>query len=370
MNLLEYQGKELLKKYAIFVPNSFLMSYKNLPLKASKGSFSLSFPLILKSQVATGNRKKSGGIIEIKSHDDLSSSSKKMFQTKIDGLLPTELLAEEKINYQTEIYISFSYDTEKRSPVLSLSKKGGAGVNDACIFPINLIIGLQDFFIRDSLLSAGLPLNEELKNTVKKLWQLFQTENALIAEINPLFLTKDGQCIAGDAKISLDDNYHNPSGRPFLDLPGDIAVIASGGGASMLNIDTLLKAGGKPANYTEYSGNPPAHIVKDLTIKILSKPGLKGCWVVGGTANFTDIYETMSGFIQGLKEIKPRPQFPIVIRRDGPRQAEAFAMLHEAAKNEGFNFSLFGAETSMSESAHHLVKKVSSKILKEKVKKK
>lgn len=113
--------------------------------------------------------------------------------------------------------------------------------------------------------------------------------------------------------------------------------------------------GGNPANYVEYSGNPPASVVEELTIKVLSRPGLKGCWVVGGTANFTDIYETMLGFVQGLRKIQPKPSYPIVIRRDGPRQKEAFAMLKEVAEKEGYDFHLFGPETPMSESARIMV---------------
>ena len=164
----------------------------------------------------------------------------------------------------------------------------------------------------------------------------------------------------------MDDEKLNPGERRFIELGGDIAILASGGGASLLNIDALLRFGGKPANYTEYSGNPPAELVKELTKRVLSASwrtkGLKGCWVIGGTANFTDIYETMRGFIEGLREIKPKPKYPIVIRRDGPRQEEAFLMLRELAQKEGFDFHLFGSETSMAESARIMVRNAYQKI--------
>ncbi|MBI2003025.1 MAG: hypothetical protein HYS76_00360, partial [Candidatus Wildermuthbacteria bacterium] len=175
------------------------------------------------------------------------------------------------------------------------------------------------------------------------------------AEINPVFQLEDGRCLAGDAKVILDDALARPGYRPFVDLQGDIAVLASGGGASLVNIDALMHFGGRPANYVEYSGNPPASVVDELTMRVLSKPGLKGCWVVGGTANFTDIYETMLGFVQGLRKVRPKPSFPIVIRRDGPRQQEAFLMLKEVGEKEGYDFHVFGPETSMSESARIVV---------------
>ena len=134
-------------------------------------------------------------------------------------------------------------------------------------------------------------------------------------------------------------------------MQGDIAILASGGGASLLNIDTLVLNGGRPANYTEYSGNPPASVVKGITKKVLKKKGLKGCWVIGGTANFTDIYETMRGFIEGLAATHPKPRYPFVIRRDGPRQKEGFEMLSQIAKKRGYNFYLFDSRTPMSETA-------------------
>ncbi|MBI4224901.1 MAG: hypothetical protein HY617_01075 [Candidatus Sungbacteria bacterium] len=351
MNLLEYQGKELLKKYAIPVPDSFLMYPESfLP--------DLSIPFFLKSQVAAGDRNKYGGIVQVESAADFISAKEKLFKTPIAGLKPDVLLAEKKIGYTGELYLSFSYDTRTRAPALSLARQGGSGVAEACVFPIDIVTGLQDFFIRDALLSAGLPLHAELKGIIQKLWRLFESEHALVAEINPLFATGETGYIAGDAKIILDDYHANPEYRPFIDLPGDIAIIASGGGASMLNIDALMHAGGKPANYAEYSGNPPASVVEELTVRILTKPGLKGCWVIGGTANFTDIYETMLGFVAGLRKISPKPDFPIVIRRDGPRREEAFQMLQEVASREGYTFSLFGPEVPMAYTAEYLVKKI------------
>ena len=169
----------------------------------------------------------------------------------------------------------------------------------AHISPVDMLWGVPNFFLRDTLTAAGFPREDitGMSRIVRDLYDLFTKEYALLAEINPLFKTKDGMFIAGDAKIILDDEKYNPGERRFLEMDGDIAVLASGGGASLLNMDALLWYGGKPANYTEYSGNPKGEVVKKLTKRVLGRPGLKGCWVVGGTANFTDIYETLKGFL-------------------------------------------------------------------------
>jgi succinyl-CoA synthetase beta subunit len=157
--------------------------------------------------------------------------------------------------------------------------------------------------------------------------------------------------VAGDAKVVLDNEAAKPVAQRLITMEGDIAVLASGGGASMLCLDMLLNHGGRPANYTEYSGNPKAAVVSKLTRRVLKQPGLRGCWIVGGTANFTDIYETMQGFVHGLRSVSPKPRYPFVIRRDGPRQQEAFAMLRQVSERYGYDFRLYGAETPMDTTA-------------------
>lgn len=344
MKLLEYQGKELFKKYGITVPHSMLF-------EKPAGEVSLQFPVVAKSQVLSGDRKKKGGIHVVEQKEDFLEKLEELFRKEIDGELPQKILVEEKIDFAKEWYLSISYDTEQRIPVIAFSEKGGTGVESAETIPLE--------FHSDSW-SLPLVVPGGLKGTAASLWDLFCKESALLAEINPLFELKDGPpaggFVAGDAKVILDDNIVDPQGRPYLDLPGDIAILASGGGASLLNLDMLMRHGGRPANYVEYSGNPPALVVEELTLRVLSRSGLRGCWTVGGTANFTDIYETLSGFVQGLRKVQPKPIYPIVIRRDGPRQKEAFEMLEKVKKEEGYNFHLYGPETPMSESARIIVK--------------
>ena len=126
----------------------------------------------------------------------------------------------------------------------------------------------------------------------------------------------------------------------FYELDGDIVVLASGGGTSVEALDDLCLLGGKPAVFTEYSGNPTPEKVKGLTKIALMHPGpIHAIWVVGGRANFTDIYETLIGGIMG--GIRETPNFdktiPILIRRAGPRDEEAFATLHKMQSRGGLS---------------------------------
>lgn len=346
MKLYEHEGKELFRKYGIATPRGFVVrSAGELPADIQS--------VYVKAQVRSGDRQKAGGIIAAKNRETTEQALAKLLGKKMGIEVVEAALVEEAVHADKEYYVSFSYDSDTRSPVLSVSPKGGTGIARAHTVPIDLTWGVRSFLLRDALVGAKFPAEDVsgVSRVIEKLWELFTKEYALLAEINPLFKTRAGEFVAGDAKVILDDEKIKPSERRIIEMKGDIAILASGGGASMLNVDALMRAGGRPANYTEYSGNPPAHIVKELTKRVLSKPGLKGCWVVGAAANFTDIYATLSGFLDGLREVKPKPTYPIVIRRDGPRQKEAFAMLREACEKEGFDFHLYGSETPMIETA-------------------
>ncbi len=345
MNLLEYQGKELFRAYGIAIP-------RGQQLFCASDEISFAPPYVLKAQVPISDRKKLGGIVMALTREECETEARKLLQKRLGGFLPESVLVEECIVSAREWYISVSYDGQ--GPVLAFSTKGGSGTVAARVFPVDPFVGPTK--IAHGAFGLDDEKEKSLRALIGKIWKLFQEKNALLVEINPLFQLADGTLVAGDAKVALDDNAMAVSVRPFIELGGDIAVIASGGGASMLCLDMLLKEGGRPANYAEYSGNPPASVVEALAKRALSQPGLAGCWVVGGTANFTDLYETLSGFLAGLRAVNPKPAYPIVIRRDGPRREEAFALIGKAAREEGYNIRLCGPDVSMAESARLLLR--------------
>jgi succinyl-CoA synthetase beta subunit len=347
MRLYEHEGKELFKEYGIPVPESELLT---------RGSASLPFPVVLKAQVRSGDRMKAGGILFAETPEEFTRDACVLQALTIAGEPVEQVLIESKVSSRAEYYVSYSYDGAYDGPILALSAHGGSGIDDATIVPIDIRTGPDDSVLDDACNRADIPAGdrEVLKQVLLDLWKLFFNESVLIAEINPLFATDTG-LIAGDAKVELDDAILDPGTRPFVPMSGNIAVLASGGGASMLAMDALLNAGGDPANYTEYSGNPPAEVVAELTRKVLDRKGLTGCLVVGAAANFTDIEVTLSGFLDGLRSLPEKPTYPIVIRRDGPKRAEAFAMLEEARKNEGYDFHMYDADTSIVESAKIMV---------------
>ncbi len=377
MLLYEFEGKQLFKNCGINVPESQLISGSVNQL------ISIKSPLVLKAQVLSGKRAEGGGIITIDNGQLTINKLKELFGKAVNGEKVERILVEEMVDIEKEYYLSFSYSTQTRGPVLTFGEGGtGAERKGAKTYPVDLIHleGVKAHF------QGVLP--GELVETALKLWEVFTKYDCELAEINPLVVSKDGKVYALDAKVILDDegdfrreekfpernlfgrnptkaeiearkidegDHRGTAGSVYWDLDGDIAVLAAGGGGSVVNMDALIALGGKPADYTEHSGNPPREKLKKLTKILLSKPGLKGLWIVGGTANFTDIYETLMGVVEGLREVTPKPSFPIVIRRGGPNDKKAFEELAEIGKKEGFDFHIYGRETPMTSTAKTMV---------------
>jgi succinyl-CoA synthetase beta subunit len=386
MILYEFEGKKILQDAKVAVPNSELIN-------SSAEKLNLKFPIVLKAQVLSGKRADAGGILFAETDEEAEKSLKTLLGKTINKENVEKVLVEEKLEIAEEYYFSLSYDTETRGPILTISASGGTGIEERAskTYPINPLNS------KESL--EGLDLLGIEKEVIAKLLVPFFEGDLLLLEINPLVKTprsssggKEGSWMALDAKIKTDDTArgrhpewefpprsapgHNPTereieakkidegdyrgtaGSTYFDLDGDIAILASGGGASITAMDALIASGGKAANYTEYSGNPPKEKVEKLTKIVLSKPGLHGLWIVGALANFTDIYETLSGFIDGLryseKELGRKIDYPIVIRRAGPNDKKAFEMLKQEAKD--FDLHLYGEETSITKSAEVITK--------------
>lgn len=382
MNLYEFEGKNLFAKHGINIPrgvvvrrgDDFATKYNELGVK----------DVVVKAQVLSGKRGKNNGIKFCSSADEVKVACAELFNLQIRGQYVTAVLIEEKLNIAEEHYISITYDTNKKQPVLIYSRDGGMDIEDVAEDRIDKVW----LDIRNSQsLSA--------ENIRQQLWECFLAEDTRLVEINPLVKTADGRWVAADAKVALDEDafYRHPStssgqvnvtdwtkleprtmlGRlptdreiavkkidegegyyrgtagKYIEMDGDIAILFSGGGASIANMDALLKAGLKPANYTEYSGNPPREKVYALAKIVLSKPGLKGLWIAGGVANFTNVADTFQGIADALDEVKPN--YPIVVRRAGPFEKEGMELMRACGERNGLKMKLFGKETSMSETA-------------------
>jgi len=378
MNLYEFEGKQLFERYDIAVPRGCVVrrgddaahAYQELDVK----------DVVVKSQVLSGKRGKNNGIKFCSSADEVARVAAELFDSPIRGQYVAAVRIEEKLEIAKEHYVSIIYDTRTKQPVLVYSARGGMDIEDVPESEIQKYA----LDVRQEKIGLDIPYAEEL-------WRCFLQEDARLVEINPLVQTVDGRYVAADAKIAIDEDagfrhkewtfeprtlmgrlptereemvkaidageaYYRGTAGKYIEMDGDIAILFSGGGASIANMDALIKAGLKPANYTEYSGNPPREKVHALAKIVLSKPGLKGLWICGGVANFTNIEETFHGIVDALDEIKPT--YPIVVRRAGPYEAEGMELMRACAERNNLRIKLFGKEESMSDTARVLVEMV------------
>ncbi len=381
MNLYEWEGKQLLAKHGIAIPKGIVVR-RGDDVAAAYLSIGV-VDVVIKAQILTGKRGKNQGIIFASSKNEAVAAVEKLFSTLILGQYVAAVLIEEKIKIKKEHYVSITYETLDARPVLILGwGRGGVDIEEVASKHIMRI----DQDVRREYADSGLETHE--------LWNLFRQEDARLVEINPLIETTDGKWVAADAKFALDEdaffrheewknyeprtmmgrlptereiavqkidegeNYYRGTAGKYIEMDGDIAILFSGGGASIANMDALIKAGLKPANYTEYSGNPPREKVYALAKIVLSKPDLRGLWIAGGVANFTNIADTFAGIVDALDEVKPT--YPVVIRRAGPFEEEGMRLMRECAQRNNLNIKIFGKETPMSETAKILAGMVNS----------
>jgi citryl-CoA synthetase large subunit len=378
MNLYEFEGKNIFSQFGIPIPKSILVRrgddtetrYAELGIKE----------VVVKAQVLSGKRGKNNGILFASSDTEAKTAVENIFDANIRGQYVAAVLMEEKLEIVEEHYLSITYDTNKKQPVLVYSQSGGMDIEDVSDEKIQKVY----LDIRQEKIDTEIPL-------AKELYQCFLQSDARVVEINPLVKTKTGEFFAADSKIAIDEdafyrhkdwnfeprtmlgrlptdremevkkidegeNYYRGTAGKYIEMDGDVAVLFSGGGASIANMDALIKTGLKPANYTEYSGNPPREKVHQLAKIVLSKPGIRGLWIVGGVANFTDIAETFGGIADVLDELKPT--YPIVVRRAGPNEEQGLQLMRDCADRNNLQIKIFGKETPMSATAKELAEMI------------
>ncbi len=388
MKLKEFEAKELFRKVEIPVSNGLLIKSINdiPPFHDAR---------LLKVQTLAGGRGKAGGVCLVRGADEARKLASRFLHSVFMNEQITELLLDEKVEINKELYLGILFDTSQRLPVLIYSEVGGADIEelkrrDPSKIKLREIVyhrGLLDSDINFLLRGSKLPKETEalVKDAMTKLYACFTRFDCKMLEINPLVVTTNNKVVAVDAVAVLDDDarfrweipfvertnnrpvtareaaahlidkddYRGVAGKTFVDLDGDIAILTSGGGASMTLLDALVDYGGKPANFTEYSGNPPQEKVEKLTRIVLDRSNLSGLLVAGVIANFTNIAETLRGVLNVLVEQKPK--YPIVVRRAGPHDDEARVMLMEAKEKYQLDIHYYDEKISLTQAAKIMV---------------
>lgn len=360
MKLFEYMGKDIFSGYGIRVPKGKMVV---TPLEAKNTASEIGGDVVIKSQVLSGKRGKGGGIKFASTPEEAFTAAESILGMEIQGLKVETLLVEEKIKIDKEYYVAITIDGAAKKPILIASTHGGMDieeVEDQFIVKqhIDISLGIQPFMAREISRRLGLsgPIYKEFNTLIQTLYKVFREKDAELVEINPLVVSGD-ILLAADAKVTIDDEtiYRHKElpyvderteaerqahaiGLSYVELDGNIGIMANGAGITMGTLDTIQYYGGAAANFLDAGGGTGMEgTAKALEIVLSTGPKVILINIFGGITRCDDVATALVM----VKKEKGIP-VPVVIRLVGTNEEEgvkilkdngfeAYKMMHEAA---------------------------------------
>jgi succinyl-CoA synthetase beta subunit len=356
MKLYEFEGSDLLRREGIPVPDYALVAS---PEEAREKTKKLTMPVVVKAQVLTGGRWLAGGVQTVYSPEEAEEASRRILGLSIRGWPVQQVMIAPMIDSVREFYLAFTVDEYHGTPVAILSAAGGVSVNQTALERpeavvsryVSIIKGLLPSEARRMCRGAGLRGVDvsRVANMLSALYQVFRKYDCLIAEINPVVRTTKGDYLALDAKMEIDDDslYRHPElklsldsripnplerrgreiGVSYVELDGDIAIVASGAGLGMASMDIISRRL-RPANFLETGGAITAELLYNVMDLVLQKKGVRAVFInVYGGIN--PIHEGARGVVKYMKE--HQVNIPVVAKALGNHQEETW----EIFRNNG-----------------------------------
>jgi succinyl-CoA synthetase beta subunit len=357
MDLLEYQGKQLLARHGIPVPKGRVAANSEDAVAAAN---EIGYPCAIKAQVQIGGRGKLGGIKIAANAAEAREHASAILGMDIRGLTVHELWIEGASSIASEYYASIVFDRAAKAPLVMLSTRGGMDIEQVAeetpdaiaSLHVDPLVGFQPFQARRLAYEARVDRDVvgPVGAFLSALYRTFIEEEAMLAEVNPLVLTPEREVVALDAKVTLDDNalYRHPENAGLRDLSGedpqermakerhliyvkldgDIGILGNGAGLVMSTLDVVAQHGGKPANFLDAGGGAKAEAITAAVEVILSDPKVKAVLfnIFGG---ITRCDEVARGLIEAFAQIEPA--VPFVVRLDGTNGVEGRELLKSAA---------------------------------------
>jgi succinyl-CoA synthetase beta subunit len=356
MDLLEYQGKQLLARHGVPVPGGRSAATVDEAVEAAEA---VGYPCVVKAQVQIGGRGKLGGIKVAESREQAREHAGAILGMDIRGLRVHEVWIEEASQIAVEYYASIVFDRSAQAPLIMLSTRGGMDIEQVAeedpgaiaTLHVDPLLGYQDFHGRRLAFEAGVDSDvvRPVGALLAKLYEAFVSEDAMLVEVNPLIVTPEREVRALDAKVTLDDSalYRHPEsaalrdlsaedpqermakerGLTYVKLDGDIGVLGNGAGLVMSTLDVVAQAGGRPANFLDAGGGSKADAIVAAVEVILSDEKVRAVLfnIFGG---ITRCDEVAKGLIEAFGQV--RPQVPFVVRLDGTNDEEGRRLLSDA----------------------------------------
>ena len=353
MRLHEYQTKQLFSRYGIPIPKGKIVSNVR---SVKKIVDELGGEVVVKAQIHSGGRGKAGGIKLAKSTKEAQNSASSILGKQINNFHVRQLLIDEFIQIQKELYLGITLDRSKCKPVIIASEFGGIDIEEVSVsnpekiiaIEIDPLLGLQDHQIRTLAIFIEIPVNlwNLFSLLSKGLWELFIQLDALLVEINPLAITKDQSLMAIDGKMEVDENalFRHPevtamqdlemekplevearnNNLTYIKMDGNIGCLVNGAGLAMATMDVLELYGGQPANFLDIGGGASSDKVSSA-LRILLKDNDVRTMLINIFGGITRCDEVAKGMIVAFEEIKPC--LPIVVRFVGTNAKEGIQLL-------------------------------------------
>ena len=352
MNFEEYAAKSVLVTAGIAVPISTLAMTPDEVAKAAEKIGGC----VVKAQVPTGKRGKVGGIQLADTPEEAKTHAEKIIGMEISGHLVEKVLVEAKSDIQREFYAAILNDPEIKGPMVMFSTEGGMDIEEVAAetpetlkkAPVDVRHGFSIDQARELINDLDLGgARDGIADTLVKLYDAYSANDAELLEINPLVLSGDGKVVALDCKFVMDDSgikrqrelaskgmpdkltelekrgeHH---GIKYIELDGDVVVLANGAGLTMTTMDMVRHYGGKPANFCEIGGEAYTKAKAALEM-VLAKPGAKSL-VVNFCGAFARCDVMMDGLLEAWDEVEP--DIPVFFSIAGTGDDEAITMLKE-----------------------------------------
>jgi succinyl-CoA synthetase beta subunit len=360
VDLYEHQGKELFAKAGIPVAAGHVAYTVD---EARTAAEQLGGVVVVKSQVLTGGRGKAGGVKVVKDPTAAAEAAEAILGLDINGHITRRLYVEAGVQIAKEYYFSITFDRSAKMPLLMLTTMGGMDVEDVAEnHPDKLVrlhvdpaLGYRGFHGVQLMSEAGIPVDERkaLAPLLAALYGVFEQEDAMLVEVNPLVLLDDGTFLAADAKVTIDDNalYRHADIEAMRDLAamdpqeqaarenhlayvkldGDVGILGNGAGLVMSTVDVIAQAGGRPANFLDVGGGASAEKISTALGIVLSNEKVNSVLfnIFGGITRCDEVAKGLLGALESTEITAP-----IVVRLDGTNAEEGRALLAEAARPE------------------------------------
>jgi succinyl-CoA synthetase beta subunit len=360
VDLYEYQGKELFRRFGIPVSEGRLAT---TPEEARAAADELDAPVVVKAQVLTGGRGKAGGVKLAATPDEAEARARDILGLDINGHVVRKLWIERASDIAKEYYLSVTFDRGEKKPLFMLTTQGGVDIEQVAEespealarLHVDPLEGYQPWQARRVIYASGIDDPSEQKQVlgiVGKLYRAFVECDAMLCEINPLIVTPDGEVRALDSKFTVDDNalyrhadvaemrdvaaadpleaFAREKGVTYVKLDGDVGILGNGAGLSMSTVDVVAHVGGRPANFCDLGGGGDAEGVVDALEVITRDEAVRSIFfnIFGG---ITRCDEVARGILQALERLD-MSRYPIVVRLDGTNAEEAREILAHAGR--------------------------------------